>query len=190
MDRSHWMTRFAEFEAGLEQSDVPFHLGVAHGSMTTELFRPVGKDIQKPHAQDELYIIRRGTSDFLRGEDRVSVAAGDVLFVDEIHRLNPVVEEILYPAMEDYRLDIIIDQGPNARTIELALPRFTLVGATTRAGMLTAPLRSRFTMTNRLDYYSAEDLAVIVTRSARLLDVAVEPDGALEIAQAEARKGR
>lgn len=81
MDRSHWMTRLAEFEAGLEQSDVPFHLGVAHGSMSTELFRPVGTDIQKPHAQDELYIIRRGTSDFLRGEDRVSVAAGDVLFV-------------------------------------------------------------------------------------------------------------
>ena len=107
---------------------------------------------------------------------------GDVLFIDEIHRLHPAIEEYLYPAMEDYRLDIIIDQGPNARTIELSLPRFTLVGATTRAGMLTSPLRSRFTMTNRLDYYSAEELTRIVTRSANLLTTEIEPGGALEIA--------
>jgi len=107
---------------------------------------------------------------------------GDVLFIDEIHRLHPAIEEYLYPAMEDYRLDIIIDQGPNARTIELKLPRFTLVGATTRAGMLTAPLRSRFTMTNRLDYYSAAQLARIVARSAKLLQVPIEPDGAMEVA--------
>lgn len=107
---------------------------------------------------------------------------GDVLFIDEIHRLHPAIEEYLYPAMEDYRLDIIIDQGPNARTIELSLPRFTLVGATTRAGMLTAPLRSRFTMTNRLDYYGAEDLTHIVTRSAKLLQTEIESGGALEIA--------
>ncbi len=107
---------------------------------------------------------------------------GDVLFIDEIHRLHPAIEEYLYPAMEDYRLDIIIDQGPNARTIELSLPRFTLVGATTRAGMLTAPLRSRFTMTNRLDYYTAEELTKIVSRSADLLKVEIESGGALEIA--------
>lgn len=107
---------------------------------------------------------------------------GDVLFIDEIHRLHPAIEEYLYPAMEDYRLDIIIDQGPNARTIELSLPRFTLVGATTRAGMLTAPLRSRFTMTNRLDYYSAEELTHIVTRSAGLLGVEIQPGGSLQIA--------
>ena len=107
---------------------------------------------------------------------------GDVLFIDEIHRLHPAIEEYLYPAMEDYRLDIIIDQGPNARTIELSLPRFTLVGATTRAGMLTAPLRSRFTMTNRLDYYTAEELTKIVSRSAELLKVEIESGGALEIA--------
>ena len=107
---------------------------------------------------------------------------GDVLFIDEIHRLHPAIEEYLYPAMEDYRLDIIIDQGPNARTIELSLPRFTLVGATTRAGMLTAPLRSRFTMTNRLDYYTAEELTKIVSRSANLLKVEIESSGALEIA--------
>ncbi len=107
---------------------------------------------------------------------------GDVLFIDEIHRLHPAIEEYLYPAMEDYRLDIIIDQGPNARTIELSLPRFTLVGATTRAGMLTAPLRSRFNMTNRLDYYSAEELTHIVIRSAGLIRIVIEPGGALEIA--------
>ena len=107
---------------------------------------------------------------------------GDVLFIDEIHRLHPAIEEYLYPAMEDYRLDIIIDQGPNARTIELSLPRFTLIGATTRAGMLTAPLRSRFTMTNRLDYYNAEELTKIVSRSADLLKVEVQSGGALEIA--------
>jgi len=107
---------------------------------------------------------------------------GDVLFIDEIHRLHPAIEEYLYPAMEDYRLDIIIDQGPNARTIELSLPRFTLIGATTRAGMLTAPLRSRFTMTNRLDYYNAEELTKIVSRSADLLKVEIQSGGALEIA--------
>ncbi len=107
---------------------------------------------------------------------------GDVLFIDEIHRLHPAIEEYLYPAMEDYRLDIIIDQGPNARTIELSLPRFTLVGATTRAGMLTAPLRSRFTMTNRLDYYTTEELTKIVSRSANLLKVEIDSGGALEIA--------
>lgn len=107
---------------------------------------------------------------------------GDVLFIDEIHRLHPAIEEYLYPAMEDYRLDIIIDQGPNARTIELTLPRFTLVGATTRAGMLTAPLRSRFTMTNRLDYYTAEELTIIIQRSAGLIKVDIDAAGALEIA--------
>jgi Holliday junction DNA helicase RuvB len=106
----------------------------------------------------------------------------DVLFIDEIHRLHPSIEEYLYPAMEDFKLDIIIDQGPNARTIQLNLPRFTLVGATTRSGMLTAPLRSRFGTINRLDYYSAEQLRTIIERSARLLDIEIETDGAVEIA--------
>ena len=106
---------------------------------------------------------------------------GDVLFIDEIHRLHPSIEEYLYPAMEDFKIDIIIDQGPNARSIELQLPRFTLVGATTRQGMLTAPLRSRFGLVNRLDYYTAEQLAGIVTRSAGILGVRIEPGGALEI---------
>ena len=107
---------------------------------------------------------------------------GDVLFIDEIHRLHPAIEEYLYPAMEDFRLDIMIDSGPSARSIQLNLPRFTLVGATTRAGMLTAPLRSRFGLVNRLDYYSREELAQIIQRSAGLLEIPIETDGALEIA--------
>lgn len=107
---------------------------------------------------------------------------GDVLFIDEIHRLHASVEEYLYPAMEDFKLDIIIDQGPNARTIRLSLPPFTLVGATTRAGMLTAPLRSRFGLTDRLDYYPVDELTEIILRSARLLTVEIKKDGAREIA--------
>ena len=107
---------------------------------------------------------------------------GDILFIDEIHRLHPAIEEYLYPAMEDFRLDIIIDQGPNARSIQLNLPKFTLVGATTRAGMLTSPLRSRFGLVNRLDYYTQEDLCSVIERSAGLLNVPVEPSGALQIA--------
>ncbi|HEY8961182.1 MAG TPA: Holliday junction branch migration DNA helicase RuvB, partial [Luteolibacter sp.] len=106
---------------------------------------------------------------------------GDVLFIDEIHRLHPAIEEYLYPAMEDYRLDIIIDSGPSARSIQLNLPKFTLVGATTRSGMLTAPLRSRFGLVNRLDYYSLDDLAAIIERSAGLLDIPIEREGAREI---------
>lgn len=111
-----------------------------------------------------------------------NIQKGDVLFIDEIHRLHPAIEEYLYPAMEDYRLDIIIDSGPSARTIQLNLPKFTLVGATTRAGMLTSPLRSRFGLVNRLDYYTAEELAHIIRRSAGLLDVAIQKDGSHEIA--------
>ncbi len=107
----------------------------------------------------------------------------DILFIDEIHRLHPSVEEYLYPAIEDFRLDIIIDQGPKARTIRIDLPPFTLVGATTRAGMLTAPMRSRFGIPNRLDYYTTEELSHILIRSARLLDIAIAPEGALEIAR-------
>ena len=107
---------------------------------------------------------------------------GDVLFIDEIHRLHPAIEEYLYPAMEDFRLDIIIDSGPSARSIQLNLPRFTLVGATTRSGMLTAPLRSRFGLVNRLDYYTQQELAQIIERSAGLLDIPMQHDGAMEIA--------
>lgn len=107
---------------------------------------------------------------------------GDVLFIDEIHALSRVIEEYLYPAMEDYKLDIIIDQGPNARSVRLNLPKFTLVGATTRAGMISAPLRSRFGLPLRLDYYTAEELQSIVIRSAGLMGVQIDEAGALEIA--------
>ncbi|MGH3046287.1 MAG: Holliday junction branch migration DNA helicase RuvB [Gaiellaceae bacterium] len=107
----------------------------------------------------------------------------DVLFIDEIHRLNPAVEEILYPALEDFRLDIIVGQGPAARTLTLDLPPFTLVGATTRTGLLTTPLRDRFGMTYRLDYYEAEDLARIVRRSARIFGVEIESEAAEEISR-------
>ncbi len=111
-----------------------------------------------------------------------NIQKGDVLFIDEIHRLHPAIEEYLYPAMEDYRLDIIIDSGPSARSIQINLPRFTLVGATTRSGMLTAPLRSRFGLVNRLDYYSVDELADIIERSAGLLDVPIEREGAQQVA--------
>ena len=110
-----------------------------------------------------------------------SLQEGDVLFIDEIHRLNHVVEEILYPAMEDYQLDLIIGQGPGARSVKMDLPRFTLVGATTRTGLLTPPLRDRFGMVLRLDFYTPEELVTIVKRSASLLGVPMDEGGALEI---------
>src|SRR5579872_3839132 len=107
----------------------------------------------------------------------------DVLFIDEIHRLQKTIEEYLYPALEDFKLDIIIDQGPNARSVRLNLPRFTLIGATTRSGLLSAPLLTRFPIRERLDYYRADQLQQIVLRSARLLNVEIEDRGAKEIAR-------
>lgn len=111
-----------------------------------------------------------------------SLEEGDLLFIDEIHRIPKTVEEYLYSAMEDFRLDIMIDQGPNARSVRLSLPRFTLIGATTRAGLLTAPLRSRFTLNTRLDFYGRDDLLTIVNRTCKLLDVPIDDGGAKEIA--------
>ena len=107
----------------------------------------------------------------------------DILFIDEIHRLSPIVEEILYPALEDYQLDIMIGEGPAARSVKLDLPSFTLVGATTRAGMLTNPLRDRFGIVSRLEFYTAQELSKIATRSAGLLNVRISPEGAFEIAR-------
>jgi len=112
-----------------------------------------------------------------------NLEANDVLFIDEIHRLSPAVEEVLYPAMEDYQLDIMIGEGPAARSIKLDLPPFTLVGATTRAGLLTSPLRDRFGIVQRLEFYDIEDLTHIVTRAADILEIASEKEGALEIAK-------
>jgi Holliday junction DNA helicase RuvB len=111
-----------------------------------------------------------------------SLERGDVLFIDEIHRMQKTVEEYLYSAMEDFVLDIMIDQGPNARSVRLDIPRFTLVGATTRSGLISAPLRSRFGLNNRLDYYGGEDMMSIVKRSARILNVDIDDSGADEIA--------
>lgn len=112
-----------------------------------------------------------------------SLEEGEILFIDEIHRISRVVEEFLYSAMEDFRIDIMIDQGPNARSVRLTIPRFTLVGATTRTGLLTAPMRSRFTLQTRLDYYSAEDLFKIVLRNCAKLGVRIDAAGAMEIAR-------
>lgn len=107
----------------------------------------------------------------------------DILFVDEIHRMNHIVEEVMYPAMEDFQLDLVIGQGPAAKTVKLDLPRFTLVGATTRAGLLTSPLRDRFGVVSRLDFYEPADLCLIIKRSARLFDIPIEKEGASEIAK-------
>jgi len=112
-----------------------------------------------------------------------SLERGDVLFIDEIHRMQKTVEEYLYSAMEDFVIDIVIDQGPNARSVRLNIEPFTLIGATTRSGLLSAPMRSRFGLLNRLDYYDAATLQIIITRSARILNVDIEPEGALEIAR-------
>jgi Holliday junction DNA helicase RuvB len=112
-----------------------------------------------------------------------NLAAGEVLFIDEIHRMSPAVEEILYPALEDYQVDIVIGQGPSARTVKMRLERFTLIGATTRTGLLTSPLRSRFGITHRLEFYTAADLAEIVRRSARILDVPIDAAAVTEIAR-------
>src|SRR6188508_252370 len=107
----------------------------------------------------------------------------EVLFIDEIHRMAPAIEEILYPAMEDYELDLVIGQGPSARSVKVPLQKFTLIGATTRAGLLTSPLRARFGIVHRLDFYTADDILEIVIRSARILGVRIDPDGAKEIAR-------
>jgi Holliday junction DNA helicase RuvB len=112
-----------------------------------------------------------------------NLEGGEVLFIDEIHRLGPTVEEILYPALEDYRLDLVIGQGPAARTVKLTLPRFTLVGATTRAGLISAPLRARFGIVHRLDFYNPAELTQIIQRSARLLAIEIDDAGAQELAR-------
>ena len=111
----------------------------------------------------------------------------DVLFIDEIHRLNPAVEEILYPAMEDFQLDLVIGEGPAARSVKIELPKFTLVGATTRAGLLTTPLRDRFGIPVRLEFYTTDELELIVKRGARVLKIGMSDDGANEIAKTRPR---
>ena len=140
--------------------------GIIANEMDSNLKITSGPAIEKP---GEIAAVLNGLSD------------GDVLFIDEIHRLNRQVEEVLYPAMEDFSIDIMIGKGASAKSIRLALPHFTLVGATTRAGMLTAPLRDRFGVVNRLEFYTDEELKVIVERSAELLGVKIDEAGAMEL---------
>lgn len=142
--------------------------GVIANEMGTHIKVTSGPAIEKP---GDMAAILNGLSD------------GDVLFVDEIHRLNRQVEEVLYPAMEDYCIDIMIGKGPTAKSIRLDLPKFTLVGATTRAGLLSAPLRDRFGVINRLEFYSVEELVQIIMHSAGILQVKIEPEGAVELAR-------
>lgn len=142
--------------------------GVIANEMGTHIKVTSGPAIEKP---GDMAAILNGLSD------------GDVLFVDEIHRLNHQVEEVLYPAMEDYCIDIMIGKGPTAKSIRLDLPKFTLVGATTRAGLLSAPLRDRFGVINRLEFYSVEELVQIIMHSAGILQVEIEPEGAVELAR-------
>lgn len=142
--------------------------GVIANEMGTHIKVTSGPAIEKP---GDMAAILNGLSD------------GDVLFVDEIHRLNRQVEEVLYPAMEDYCIDIMIGKGPTAKSIRLDLPKFTLVGATTRAGLLSAPLRDRFGVINRLEFYSVEELVQIIMHSAGILQVEIEPEGAVELAR-------
>lgn len=142
--------------------------GVIANEMGTHMKVTSGPAIEKP---GDMAAILSGLSD------------GDVLFVDEIHRLNRQVEEVLYPAMEDYCIDIMIGKGPTAKSIRLDLPKFTLVGATTRAGLLSAPLRDRFGVINRLEFYNIEELVQIIVHSAKILQVKIEPEGAVEMAR-------
>ncbi len=142
--------------------------GIIANEMEVNIKTTSGPAIEKP---GDMAAILNGLQD------------GDLLFVDEIHRLNRQVEEVLYPAMEDYAIDVVIGKGPTARSIRLELPKFTLVGATTRAGMLTAPLRDRFGIVNRLDYYTVEELTTIIKRSAGVLHMEVVPEGAEELAR-------
>lgn len=142
--------------------------GVIANEMNSHMKVTSGPAIEKP---GDMAAILNGLSD------------GDVLFVDEIHRLNRQVEEVLYPAMEDYCIDIMIGKGPTAKSIRLDLPKFTLVGATTRAGLLSAPLRDRFGVINRLEFYSIEELVQIIMHSAGILQVEIEPEGAVELAR-------
>lgn len=171
------------FIAAAKQRSEPLDHVLFHG------FPGLGKTSLAAVISNELNVNMRATSGPVieRAGDLAAILTnleqGDVLFIDEIHRLNHVVEEILYPAMEDFKLDIIIGQGPSARTIKLDLPPFTLIGATTRAGMLSPPLRDRFGVSLRLEFYQPNELKEIILRSARILGITIEEDGAAEIAK-------
>src|SRR6266513_3086111 len=189
----------AQYEAGLRPRVLDEYIGQDHVRENLQVAIAAARQRQEPldhvllHGPpglgkttlayviaNELGVAVRGTSGpaIEKPGDLVGIvtnlAAGGVLFIDEIHRMSPVVEEILYPALEDYEVDIVIGQGPSARTVKMRLEKFTLIGATTRTGLLTSPLRSRFGIVHRLEFYGAADLQEIVRRSARILDVPIE----------------
>ena len=154
--------------------------------MTLDDSYSTGSSIMPQKKNPDVAELARGKAGRLIGDLAgllTSLEKGDILFIDEIHRLNTAVEEYLYSAMEDFFIDIMIDQGPGARSVRLTIPEFTLIGATTRQGLLSAPLRSRFELSLRLDYYSPEELRDIVLRSAGILKVKIDPEGAFEIAR-------
>ena len=170
--RNRWITCCCTARPGLGKTTLAY---VIANEMGVQVRATSGPAIEKPG--DLVGIV-------------TNLAAGEVLFIDEIHRMSPAVEEILYPALEDYEVDIVIGQGPSARTVKMRLERFTLIGATTRTGLLTSPLRSRFGIVHRLEFYTEADLEEIIRRSARILGVPVEDAAAVEIAQAGARARR
>jgi Holliday junction DNA helicase RuvB len=190
--RPKMLTDYVGQEEVCEQMDIFISAAIKRGEALDHvlIFGPpgLGKTTLSHIIANEMQVNLRQTSGPVleKAGDLAAILtnleAHDVLFIDEIHRLSPVVEEILYPAMEDYQLDIMIGDGPSARSIKLDLPPFTLVGATTRAGLLTSPLRDRFGIVQRLEFYSAEELCRIIMRSAGLLEVRLDAEGAWEIA--------
>jgi Holliday junction DNA helicase RuvB len=189
--RPKMLTDYVGQEEVCEQMDIFISAAIKRGEALDHvlIFGPpgLGKTTLSHIIANEMQVSLRQTSGPVleKAGDLAAILtnleAHDVLFIDEIHRLSPVVEEILYPAMEDYQLDIMIGDGPSARSIKLDLPPFTLVGATTRAGLLTSPLRDRFGIVQRLEFYSAEELCRIIMRSAGLLEVRLDAEGAREI---------